>query len=154
MCLLLFAGAFASAMMLTYCQYLRNLGQTLNHFQPNPRILSSITRRVIRNTVLQIPLWVLSLQKFLYFWGEKKIIRRSRVRTVRWSNFDRRDPKIRVFLQSTEATPCGHLLKRKLTPDKPPADTMFMAAMAMVLPWKIVEDFQSFVTNTKLWPWL
>jgi hypothetical protein len=49
------------------------------------------------------------------------------------------------FLQSTEATPCGHLLKWKLTPENPPADTMFMAAMAMVLPWKIVENFQSFV---------
>jgi hypothetical protein len=32
-------------------------------------------------------------------------------RTVRWSNFDRRDPKMGVFLQSAEATPCGHLLK-------------------------------------------
>jgi hypothetical protein len=31
--------------------------------------------------------------------------------TVRWSNFDLRDPKMGVFLQSTEATPCGHLLK-------------------------------------------
>jgi hypothetical protein len=32
--------------------------------------------------------------------------------TVRWSNFDRRrDPKMGVFLQSTEATACGHLLK-------------------------------------------
>ncbi len=41
--------------------------------------------------------------------------------TVRWSNFDRQDPKMRVFLQSTEATPCGHLLKWKLTPENPPA---------------------------------
>jgi hypothetical protein len=65
--------------------------------------------------------------------------------TVRWSNFDWRDPKIGVFLRSTEATPCGHLLTWKLTPENPPVDTMFMAAMAMVLPWKIVEDFQSFV---------
>ncbi len=31
--------------------------------------------------------------------------------TGRWSNFDRPDPKMGVFLQSTEATPCGHLLK-------------------------------------------
>jgi hypothetical protein len=31
--------------------------------------------------------------------------------TVRWSNFDRLDPKMGVFLQSTEATPCGHVLK-------------------------------------------
>jgi hypothetical protein len=54
--------------------------------------------------------------------------------TVRWSNFDRLDPKTGVFLQSTEATPCGHLLKRKLTPENPPVDTMFMAVMAMVLP--------------------
>ncbi len=50
-----------------------------------------------------------------------------------------------VFWQSTEVTPCGHLLKCKLTPENPPADTMFMAAMAMVLPCKIVEDFQSSV---------
>ncbi len=29
--------------------------------------------------------------------------------TVRWSNFDRQDPnEIGVFLQSTEATPCGY----------------------------------------------
>jgi protein SCO1/2 len=33
------------------------------------------------------------------------------VSTVRWSNFDRLDPKMGVFLQSTEATPCGHPLK-------------------------------------------
>jgi hypothetical protein len=72
--------------------------------------------------------------------------------TVRWSNFDRRDPKKGAFLPSTEATPCGHLLKWKLTPENPPADTMFMAAMTMVLPWTIGEDFQSFVKNTKLWP--
>jgi hypothetical protein len=71
-------------------------------------------------------------------------------RTVRWSNFDRRDAKMGVFLRSTEATPCGHVLKWKLTPEIPPADTMFMAAMAMVLPWKIVKDYQSFVENTKL----
>jgi hypothetical protein len=31
--------------------------------------------------------------------------------TVRWSTFDRRDPKMGVFLQSTEATRCGHILK-------------------------------------------
>jgi hypothetical protein len=31
--------------------------------------------------------------------------------TVRWFNFVRRDPKMGVFLQSTEATPCGHFLK-------------------------------------------
>ncbi len=31
--------------------------------------------------------------------------------TVRWSNFDPRDPKMGVFFQSTEATPCGLLLK-------------------------------------------
>ncbi len=49
-------------------------------------------------------------------------------------NFDLLDPKMGVFLQSTKATPCGHLLKRELTPENPPADTMFMAAMVMVLP--------------------
>jgi hypothetical protein len=38
----------------------------------------------------------------------------------------------------------------KAYPRKPPADTMFMAAMVMVLLWKIVEDFQSFVKSTKL----
>jgi hypothetical protein len=41
-------------------------------------------------------------------------------RTVRWSNFDRLDTKMGVFLQSSEATPCGHVLKKKLTPRKPP----------------------------------
>ncbi len=71
--------------------------------------------------------------------------------TVKWSDFDRRYPKMGVFLQSTEATPCGHL-KWKRTPENPPVDTMYMAAMAIVIPWKIVEDFQSFVKNAKLWP--
>ncbi len=33
------------------------------------------------------------------------------VPTFRWSNFDCRDPKMGVFLQSTEATPCGRVLK-------------------------------------------
>jgi hypothetical protein len=37
----------------------------------------------------------------------------------------------------------------KAYPRKPPADTIFMAAMAMVLPWKIVEDFQGFVKKYK-----
>ncbi len=64
--------------------------------------------------------------------------------TVRWSNFDPLDPKMGVFLQSTQATPCGHVLKWKLNPENPPADTMFMAAMGMVRPWKIAEDFESF----------
>ncbi len=31
--------------------------------------------------------------------------------TVRWSNFDCWDPKMGVFLQITEATRCGLLLK-------------------------------------------
>ncbi len=35
----------------------------------------------------------------------------ERESTVRWSNFDPRDPKMGVFLQNTEATPCGNLLK-------------------------------------------
>jgi hypothetical protein len=35
----------------------------------------------------------------------------SQESTVMWSNFDRLDPKMGVFMQSTEATPCGHLLK-------------------------------------------
>ncbi len=83
---------------------------------------------------------------------KNRILDGSWLSTVRLSNFDRQDPKIGVFLQSTEATPCGHILKWKHTPEKHPADTMFMAAMAMVRPWKIVEDFQSFVKNTKLWP--
>jgi hypothetical protein len=65
-------------------------------------------------------------------------------RTIRLSNFDRWDLKMGVFLQCTGATLCGHLLEWKLTPENPPADTMFMAAMAMLLPWKIIEDIQSF----------
>jgi hypothetical protein len=71
--------------------------------------------------------------------------------TVRWSNFQRRDPKVGIFLKSTEATPWGYISKWKLTPENPPVDTMSMAAIAMVLLWKIAEDFQSFVKNTKLW---
>jgi hypothetical protein len=35
----------------------------------------------------------------------------SMVCTVRWSNLDRWDPKMGVFLRSAEATPCGHLFK-------------------------------------------
>ncbi len=37
----------------------------------------------------------------------------TQICTVRWSNFDHRDSgrSMGVFLQSTEATPCGHLLK-------------------------------------------
>ncbi len=54
-----------------------------------------------------------------------------------------------VFLQSTEATPCGHLLKCKLTFENPLRDTMFMAAMVLVLQWKIVKDFKSFVKKKK-----
>ncbi len=53
--------------------------------------------------------------------------------TVSLSNFDRSDPKMGVFLQSTEATLYGHLLKEKITPEDPPVDTMLMAAVAMVV---------------------
>jgi hypothetical protein len=35
----------------------------------------------------------------------------SSVPTDRWSNLDRWDPKMGVFLQSTETTPCRHHLK-------------------------------------------
>ncbi len=35
------------------------------------------------------------------------------------------DPKMGVFLKSTEATPCGHLLTWKLIPKNPLADTKF-----------------------------
>jgi hypothetical protein len=38
----------------------------------------------------------------------------------------------------------------KAYPRNPPVDTMFMAVMAMVLPLKIVEDFQSFVKKKKI----
>jgi hypothetical protein len=38
----------------------------------------------------------------------------------------------------------------KAYPRKPPAGTMFMAAMAMVHPLKIVKDFRSFAKNTEL----
>jgi hypothetical protein len=48
--------------------------------------------------------------------SERLFIRNQKINfvnrnTVRWSNFDRLDPKMGVFLQSTEATPCGHLLR-------------------------------------------
>jgi hypothetical protein len=39
--------------------------------------------------------------------------------TDRSSNFEHRDPKVGVFLKSTEATPCGHFSKWKLTPENP-----------------------------------
>ncbi len=84
-------------------------------------------------------------------WPREMTLTRCLDYTVRWSNFDPLDPKIGVFLQSTEATPCGNVLEWKLTPENPHADNMFMAAMAMVLAWKIAEDSQSFVINTKLW---
>jgi hypothetical protein len=38
----------------------------------------------------------------------------------------------------------------KAYPQTPPVVIMSMATMAMVLRWKIVEDFQSFVRNMKL----
>jgi hypothetical protein len=38
----------------------------------------------------------------------------------------------------------------KAHPRNPPGDTMFMAAMAMVLQRKIAEDIRRFVKNTKL----
>ncbi len=57
----------------------------------------------------------------------------SYLSTVRWSNVVG-TRKWGFFLQSTDATPCGHSLKRKLTPENPAADTMVMAAVAMVLP--------------------
>jgi hypothetical protein len=41
------------------------------------------------------------------------------MRTVMWSNVDRRDQKMGVFLQSTEATPCCGHLKWKLTSENP-----------------------------------
>ncbi len=44
---------------------------------------------------------------------------RNALRTVRWSNFDHLDPKMGVFLQSTVATPCGHVFIWKLTPENP-----------------------------------
>jgi hypothetical protein len=39
--------------------------------------------------------------------------------TVRWSNFDRLDPKMGVFLQSTEATPADMFLNESLPPETP-----------------------------------
>jgi hypothetical protein len=71
---------------------------------------------------------------------------------VRWPQFDHQDPKMGVFLKSKQASPCGHSLEWKLTPKTPSADTMFLAAMAMVHPWKIVEDLQVSYKSTKLWP--
>jgi hypothetical protein len=55
-------------------------------------------------------------RKKSYIWKSRNL----NFSTVRWSNFDPRDPKMGVFLQSAEATPCGHLLKWRLTPRKPP----------------------------------
>ncbi len=68
------------------------------------------------------PLFSILTPRFLInmFYAEYFDIRDDRtVPSGGWSNFDRLDPKTGVFLQSTEATPCGHL-KWKLTPQKLP----------------------------------
>jgi hypothetical protein len=55
--------------------------------------------------------------------------------TVRWSNFDHHaGPKTGGFLAKYRGDPLRKSSKMKAYPSKPPADTMFMAAMAMVLP--------------------
>jgi hypothetical protein len=70
--------------------------------------------------------------------------------TVRWSNFDRRDPKKEFSRKVQRRPPADIFLNEGLPHENPLADTMFMAATAMVLPRKIVENFQSYVKNTKL----
>ncbi len=52
---------------------------------------------------------------------------------VRWSNFEFRDPKVGLFFDRTQATPCGHYSKWKLAPENPHVDIMSMAAMVTVL---------------------
>ncbi len=67
------------------------------------------TRRV-DSEVCATPKVFLSSFFFLNFCERRTGWPRGIIRTVRWSNFDRLDPKMEVFLQSTEATPCGHVL--------------------------------------------
>jgi hypothetical protein len=69
-------------------------------------VMTSLTSKCIyhRNTMNQS----------LYFVAQKPI----NECTVRWSNFDRWDPKMGV-LKYRGNTPCGHHLKWKLTPETP-----------------------------------
>jgi hypothetical protein len=57
------------------------------------------------------------------------------------------------FSCKVQRRPPADIIWNGSLPPITPCNTMFMTAMAMVLPWKIVEDYQSFVkNNTKLWP--
>jgi hypothetical protein len=68
--------------------------------------------------------------------------------TVRWSNFERRDPKTGVFLKSTEATPCGYFFEWKLTPE----NTLWTPCPWPPWPWFPVKNrwrFSKFCTKKK-----
>jgi hypothetical protein len=70
---------------------------------------------------------------------------------VRWSNFDIRNPKMGVFLRSTEATPCGgHHLRWKLTARKTPCGHHAHGHGSPVKNrWRLSKFCKK---NTKLWP--
>ncbi len=67
---------------------------------------------------LWLMVFSMSLQTSSIWFMHLDVCNESKYSTVRWSNFDRRDRKMGAFLLSTEATPCGHLLKWKLPPKK------------------------------------
>ncbi len=64
-------------------------------------------RKDYRTVFIDMNVWC---STFLNIWMRRTI-------TVRLSNFDLWHPKMGVFLQGTEATPCGHPLKWKHTPE-------------------------------------
>jgi hypothetical protein len=68
--------------------------------------------------------------------------------TAWWSNFVHRGPKMGVSCK-IQRQPPAYIFVSESLPQKPPADTMFMAAMTMALLWKIVEGFQSFVKKIR-----
>jgi hypothetical protein len=68
---------------------------------------------------------VIDTQTFLGFLFGQQV-------AVRWSNFDRRDPKMEVFLQSTEATHADIFLNESLPP-KTPRGHHVHGRLAMVL---------------------
>jgi hypothetical protein len=61
-------------------------------------------------------------------------------------------PKKRGFFENWKDNLLQTLFQIRAYPPQPPADTMSMAAVAMVPPWKIVEILQSQVKNANLWP--
>ncbi len=72
--------------------------------------------------------------------------------TVRWSNFDRRVPKMGPFLQSTDATPPADIFLNESLRQKPPCGHHVHDRHGHSFPVKNRFRFSKFHRNTKLWP--